>query len=123
MRFFDGDRVNLYAFPQTKHKIGCYWRPDGQIKHFEDFTLRQTEYFESKNGVWLSSAWQYDLPFKEGQYYVGVISKKDVWYGISRTLVESLGEIRNAKGELVGYCVNESMDLKNTKTGPYNNVI
>ncbi len=123
MRFNDGDRVNLYAFPQTRHKIGCYGQKDGPIQYFENFSLQQKAYFQARNGVWLASSWEYDLPIKEKKYTVDILSRQDVMYGKANTLVEALGELRNAQGELVGYCVNESMDLQVTGTGPYKNII
>ena len=123
MRFLDGDRVNLYAFPQTGHKVGSYMTKEGKTEYFDNFTVRQKSYFEAPDGSWLTCEWDYDLPIKGKKYHVTSASKEDVMISPSNTLLEGMGFIRNEKGEVVGYTANESMDIRATKTGPYKNKI
>ena len=123
MRFLDGDRINLYAFPQTGHKIGSYLNRDGKVEYFDNFTVWQKVYFEAPNGVWLASAWDYELPVKAGKYRVRSASQKDFVIGSVQTYFEGMGYIYNEKDELVGYTANESMDIKETGTGPYKSKI
>ncbi len=121
MRFFDGDRVNLYAFPQTGHKVGSYMTCSGNAEFFDNFNVYQKNYFEACDGTWLTSEWDYEIPIKNKKYHVVAVSKDDVFVSPGNTLFEGMGLIYDEKEELVGLTANESMDLRATLTGPYKN--
>lgn len=124
-RFDNGARLNLYSF-ENGHKVGTYQRPDGSLQWIDNFTVRQNGYDKAPNGQWVSFGWTYDFPINvEGStHYTVVPFSKNDWMCSSPSAVncaiEAAGQLINGvTGKQVGSSVNESMDIRILKNGPY----
>jgi len=122
-RFNDGARVNLYNF-ENAHKVGTYQKPDGSLQWIDNFTVRQDGYDKAISGQWVSFGWSYDFPVDvEGsKHYTVIPFSKNDWICSSRfCFIEGAGQlIDDTTGKHAGSSINESMDIRLLKNGPYN---
>ena len=122
-RFDNGARVNLYSF-ENAHKVGTYQKPDGSLQWLDNFTVRQNGYDKAPSGQWISAGWGYDFPINvEGSRHYTVIPFSDNdWICSPPTFcfIEGAGQlIDGMTGKHVGSSINESMDIRILKNGPY----
>lgn len=116
-RFADGDRINLYNF-EGGHRIGTYQKPDGSCQYFDDFTVYQTGYAKTPDNVWFSFGWDYDLPVKGRRYTSQPLSSKATLIAPANSFYEGLSRLLDESGNQVGWCVNESMDVRLMQNAP-----
>jgi len=122
-RFDNGARVNLYSF-ENAHKVGTYQKADGSLQWLDNFTVRQNGYDKAPSGQWVSAGWGYDFPINvEGSRHYTVIPFSDNdWICSPPTFcfIEGAGQlIDGMTGKHVGSSINESMDIRILKNGPY----
>ena len=122
-RFDNGARLNLYSF-ENGHKVGTYQKQDGSLQWIDNFTIRQNGYDKAPNGQWVSFGWSYDFPtnVEGGMHYTVVPFSKNDWIcSLSFCFIEAAGQLVNdTTGKQVGSSINESMDIRILKNGPYN---
>ena len=123
-RFDDGARVNLYNF-ENAHKVGKYQKPDGSLQWIDNFSLKQNGYDKAMNGEWVSCGWSYDFPnnVEGSRHYTVIPFSKNDWICASQSFcfIEGAGQlINNATGKHEGSSINESMEFRILKKGPYN---
>jgi hypothetical protein len=97
---------------------------DGSLQWIDNFTIRQNGYDKAPNGQWVSFGWSYDFPtnVEGGMYYTVVPFSKNDWIcSLSFCFIEAAGQLVNdTTGKQVGSSINESMDIRILKNGPYN---
>ncbi|MBV9175812.1 MAG: hypothetical protein JO297_02095 [Nitrososphaeraceae archaeon] len=122
-RFDNGARLNLYSF-ENGYKVGTYQKQDGSLQWIDNFTIRQNGYDKAPNGQWVSLGWSYDFPtnVEGGMHYTVVPFSKNDWIcSLSFCFIEAAGQLVNdTTGKQVGSSINESMDIRILKNGPYN---
>ncbi|MDF5733047.1 MAG: lipocalin-like domain-containing protein [Rhizonema sp. PD38] len=127
-RFLNGARVNLYNFANG-HQVATYQDADGYCQWINSFVVHQNNYMkipdgtDGTNGTWVSWGWSYDFPIDvEGSrnYTVKPFSELDTYVEPTNKLYEGPGHLIDDKsGAIVGYAVNESMDVKLMQNFPY----
>lgn len=117
-RFADGDRVNLYSFANG-YQVGAFQDRHGKAQYFDNFSVMPTGYTKTGNGIWLAYGWDYQLPIKDHRYHVQPLDSNDTVENPDNTFYEGLGKLLDQNGTQVGWAVNESMDLRIMKNGPY----
>lgn len=122
-RFDNGARVNLYSF-ENAYKVGTYQKADGSLQWLDNFTVRQNGYDKAPSGQWVSAGWGYDFPINvEGsRHYTVIPFNNNDWICSPLTFcfIEGAGQLINGMtGKHVGSSINESMDIRILKNGPY----
>ncbi|QZT38866.1 hypothetical protein K5X82_08175 [Halosquirtibacter xylanolyticus] len=117
MRFADGDRINLYNF-EGGYQVGTYQKHNGECEYFDNFTVFQKGYAKTPDNVWFSHGWEYELPVKGKVYCVEPLSDKNIMIAPGNSFFEGLGKLMDKEGNQVGWCVNESMDVRVMENEP-----
>lgn len=117
LRFFDNEEVMIFSFPQYKYKDATYFDKNSNVCYFDNYTY-SIENFVKKGNNWFGVGWTLELPFKEKKYRIVPLSFDDVNVSKYNAYHEGLCNIYNNRGELVGYGITETMDIKLTCTSP-----
>jgi predicted secreted hydrolase len=103
LRFFDGEEVMLFSFPQDDYRDGTYIDKAGKYRRLNDYTIKPLD-FTTAGGNKFSFGWQVELKdTKEVEYTI--IPKIDGQLNLF--YFELLADIKDKKGRNVGYCVVE----------------
>jgi hypothetical protein len=112
----------IFSFPQYGYKDASYFDREGKIQYFDNYSY-SIENFVRKGDNWFGIGWTIELPIKEKKYRIVPISFDDITRSKLNVYYEGLCHIYNDKGELTGYGILETMDIKLTRTSPENNTI
>lgn len=107
LRFFDGEEIMLFGFPETGFTGATYIRSNGNTEYFRGFTY-QTAGWQQYRGKTFGLGWELDLPVKEGRYHVVPLYDRDFNPNVIHHYWEGLCAIYTYDYQLVGYCVTET---------------
>ena len=103
MRFFDGEEVMLFSFPQDGYRDGTYIGKSGEYRRLSDYSINPSGFTEAA-GQKFSFGWEVDLKtVKEGRY--SIVPKMDGQLNLF--YYEMVADIQDEQGKHVGYCVVE----------------
>lgn len=103
LRFFDNEEIMLFSFPQDGYQDGTYIDRSGNYHRLNQYTITPLDFTEA-GGKKFSCGWKVNLnSLKDGEYEIIPImdGQMNLFY------FELLAEIRDIKGDKVGYCVTE----------------
>lgn len=103
LRFFDGEEVMLFSFPQDNYQDGTYIEKSGSYRRLNDYTITPLG-FTQASGKKFSCGWKVDLRDIKGGKYT-IVPKLDGQLNLF--YFELLADIMNKSGQVVGYCVVE----------------
>lgn len=103
MRFFDGEEVMLFSFPQDDYRDGTYIEKSGIYRRLNAYVISPLGFTEA-GGKKFSCGWKVEMKdIKEEQYTI--IPKMDGQLNLF--YLELLADIKDKDGKNVGYCVVE----------------
>lgn len=116
IRFFDDEEMMLFTFPQVPgggYFDGTFISKDGTGGRFNDYTIQQTGYTTFEGSRW-STGWHLSCCKKEKEYFIEPIQEGHMNFAY----FEEVCYVKNAKGEIVGYCFAELLPgvLNNPET-------
>lgn len=117
-RFGDGDRLNTYNFAGG-YQVCTYQTAEGITTNYPEFKVIQNGYLRTPMNNWVSWGWDYVVPVKDGFYKLIPLSDKNIILNGDNTFFEGLSKVMDKNGELVGWAVTESMDIRKMQNSPY----
>jgi len=103
LRFFDGEEVMLFSFPQDNYRDGTYIEKSGNYKRLDDYRITLLGFTEA-GGKKFSCGWKVEIKnIKDMEYKI--IPKIDGQLNLF--YFELLADIIDKRGKHVGYCVVE----------------
>jgi predicted secreted hydrolase len=103
LRFFDGDEVMLFSFPQDNYQDGTYIEQSGNFRRLTDYQITPLGFTEA-GGKKFSCGWQVEMrSIKDVEYTI--IPKIDGQLNLF--YFELLADIKDKDSNDVGYCVVE----------------
>jgi predicted secreted hydrolase len=103
MRFFDGEEVMLFSFPQDDYRDGTYIEKSGISRQLNVYTITPLGFIEA-GGKKYSCGWSVHMNnIKDEQYTI--IPKIDGQLNLF--YFELLADVKDRSGKNVGYCVVE----------------
>lgn len=122
-RFDSGARLNFYNFQANDHQVVAYQRADGSVQRIDQVVVHQLGYTRTPRGVWVACGWRYEFPLEvEGSrvFRVEPFNPTDHARSGPIEFFEGAGRlIDETSGRQVGISVNESMDIRYLRNGPY----
>jgi predicted secreted hydrolase len=105
MRFFDGEEIMLFAFPQDDYYDGTSIEKSGKYRRLNDYAIQPLG-FTQAGGYKFSNGWKVTMKGVKDEEYTltPVIDGQFNLY-----FFELLAEIRDQRGALAGYAVVELM--------------
>ena len=104
-RFFDGEEIMLFPFPNTGYKDGTYIKKDGQYERLNDFTYEPLGFIiEPTTGYKFSYGWKFSIPNIKGEEYL-LKPRVDGQFNVA--FYELIADIYDKNNDLVGYCIIE----------------
>lgn len=103
MRFFDNEEVMLFSFPQSHYQDGTFISKDGKYKRLNDYDIVPLGFTEA-GGHKFSLGWKVKMKDVKDEEYT-IIPKMDGQLNL--TYYELLADVKDKKGDTVGYCVVE----------------
>ena len=103
MRFFDGEEVMLFSFPQDNYHDGTYIEKSGNYRRLNDYQITTTG-FTTAGGQKYSFGWKVNLKNIKGEEYT-IVPKIDGQLNLF--YFELAADIVDKEGKKVGYCVVE----------------
>lgn len=103
MRFFDGEEVMLFSFPQDDYQDGTYIDQTGTYQRLNDYSITPLGFTEAA-GKKFSSGWRVTFKGMKDESYE-IIPKMEGQLNLF--YYELLADIRDKDGQTVGYCVTE----------------
>lgn len=103
LRFFDGEEVMLFSFPQDNYQDGTYIEKTGSYRRLNEYTITPLGFTEA-SGKKFSCGWQVELPGLKDELY-RIVPKTDGQLNLF--YYELLADIQDKNGKVVGYCVVE----------------
>jgi predicted secreted hydrolase len=103
MRFFNGEEIMLFSFPQDDYQDGTFINKEGGYQRLNDYVIEPTAFTEAK-GKKFSNGWQVTFKGIKDEAY-DIIPKMEGQLNLF--YYELLADIKNKQGETVGYCVTE----------------
>jgi predicted secreted hydrolase len=103
LRFFDGEEVMLFSFPQDNYQDGTYIEKSGSYRRLKDYQITPLGFTEA-SGKKFSCGWKVTMAgIKDGEYTIvpKIDGQLNLFY------YELLADIKNKDGKEVGYCVVE----------------
>lgn len=103
LRFFDGEEVMLFSFPQDNYQDGTYIEKSGSYRRLNDYKITPLGFTEA-SGKKFSCGWEVEMKgVKDGEYTIvpKIDGQLNLFY------FELLAEIKDKGGNNVGYCVVE----------------
>ena len=117
MRFFDDEEIMLFSFPQDNYHDGTFIDKSGKYRRLNNYGIEPLGFTEA-GGYKFSNGWKLTIKgVKEEEYTIApkIAGQFNLFF------FELLAEIKNKKGELVGYCVTELLPgVYNEKTKSIN---
>lgn len=114
LRFFDGEEVMLFSFPQDDYQDGTYITKSGNYNRLVDYEITPLDFTEAR-GNRFSYGWAVNLKnIKQGKYTIipKTSGQLNFFY------FELLAEIKDGSGETVGQCFVELLPGVYNKTKP-----
>jgi predicted secreted hydrolase len=103
LRFFDGEEVMLFSFPQDNYQDGTYIEKSGSYRRLNDYVITTLGFTEA-GGKKFSFGWKLEMKnIKQEQYTI--IPKIDGQLNLF--YFELVADIKDMDGKEVGYCVVE----------------
>lgn len=118
LRFFDDEEVMLFTFNDSSFNDGTYITADGRRTRLNDYKIERTK-VTTFNGMKWSAGWKIYLGIKEDEYIIEPVQEGHINFAY----FEELCYVKNASGELKGYCFAELLPGilnkadESTKTG------
>lgn len=103
MRFFDGEEVMLFSFPQDDYQDGTYIEKSGDYRRLNEYNIKPLGFTEAA-GQKFSFGWEVDLKGIKGGLYK-MVPKMDGQLNLF--YYEMVADIQDEKGKHVGYCMVE----------------
>ena len=103
MRFFDGEEVMLFSFPQDDYQDGTYIEKTGNYRRLNDYTISPLGFTEA-GGKKFSCGWNVEIKNVKDEEY-RIVPKMDGQLNLF--YFELLADIQDKSGKDVGYCVVE----------------
>lgn len=103
LRFFDGEEIMLFTFPQDDYVDGTYIGKAGDYRRLNEYVVAPLGFTEA-GGYKFSSGWRLTMKgVKEEEYTLTPLMDGQ----FNLFFYELLAEITNRDGQLVGYCFVE----------------
>ena len=103
LRFFDGEEVMLFSFPQDDYQDGTYIENSGSFRRLTDYSITPLGFTEA-GGKKFSCGWKVELKGVKDEKY-SIIPKMEGQLNLF--YFELLADIMDKRGKKVGYCVVE----------------
>jgi predicted secreted hydrolase len=103
MRFFDGEEIMLFSFPQDDYQDGTYIEQSGCYRRMNDYSITPLG-FKEAGGNKYSFGWKVEMKGVKGEEYT-ILPKIDGQLNLF--YYELLADVIDKSGEKVGYCVVE----------------
>lgn len=103
LRFFDGEEIMLFSFPQDDYRDGTYIEESGRSSRLNDYSITPLGFTEA-GGKKFSCGWKVEIPNIKGGEYT-LIPKMEGQLNL--TYFELLADVMDKNGKKVGYCVVE----------------
>lgn len=102
MRFYDGEEIMLFNFPQCGYSDGTYIKANSACERLNDYAMKPLGFVENK-GYKFSCGWELSLPVKDKKYkIVPVIDGQ-----LNLAYYEQLCYVYDSQGNEVGLCFTE----------------
>lgn len=103
LRFFDGEEMMLFSFPQDDYRDGTYIFRDGSYRRLNGYSITPLD-FTTANEIRFSCKWQVEIPgVKDERYTIVPLAEGQ----INLAYYELLAGIYDRDGNLVGNCFVE----------------
>lgn len=103
LRFFDGEEIMLFSFPQDHYQDGTFIEKTGNYRRLNEYKVTPLGFTEA-GGKTFSFGWKVEMEnIKDGEYTI--IPKIDGQLNL--TYFELLADVQDREGKTVGYCVVE----------------
>lgn len=117
LRFFDGEEIMLFTFPQDNYRDGTFIGKTGDYRRLNAYTVTPLGFTEA-GGYKFSKGWQINMPGVKDEEYT-LRPKLDGQFNLF--FYELLAEIVDSNGSVVGYCVVELLPgVYNKKLNSFN---
>lgn len=103
LRFFDGEEIMLFSFPQDNYRDGTYIEKSGKFRRLNDYEITPLGFTEA-GGKKFSCSWKVEIEGVKGEKYT-IIPKMDGQLNLF--YFELLADVKDKSGNNVGYCVVE----------------
>ncbi len=103
MRFFDGEEIMLFSFPQDNYYDGTFIDKSGKYRRLNNYTIEPLD-FTKAGGYKFSNGWKLTMKDVKDEEYT-ITPKIDGQFNLF--FFELLAEIKDKNGQLVGYSVTE----------------
>jgi predicted secreted hydrolase len=114
LRFFDGEEVMLFSFPQDDYRDGTVIEKSGSYRRLNDYKITPLGFTEA-GGKKFSCGWKVELKgIKAGEYTITpkIEGQLNLFY------YELLADITDQSGRNAGYCVVELLPGVYNETNP-----
>jgi predicted secreted hydrolase len=103
LRFFDGEEIMLFSFPQDDYRDGTYIEKSGSYRRLNEYKITPLGFTET-GGKKYSCGWKVEMKnIKDAEYMI--IPKIDGQLNLF--YFELLADVMDKSGTSVGYCVVE----------------
>jgi predicted secreted hydrolase len=103
LRFFDDEEVMLFSFPQSDYQDGTYIDKEGNYRRLNEYNIMPLGFTEA-GGHKFSLGWKVEMKGVKDEEYT-ITPKMDGQ--VNLTYYELLADVKDNKGNTVGYCVVE----------------
>ena len=103
LRFFDGEEVMLFSFPQDNYQDGTYIEHSGSYRRLNEYSITTLGFTEA-SGKKFSFGWKVELPDVKDVHY-DIVPKIDGQLNLF--YYELVADIKDKDGNNVGYCFVE----------------
>lgn len=103
LRFFDGEEIMLFSFPQSDYQDGTYIDAKGGHGRLTQYKITPLDFVYPDGKTKYSFSWEVSLGVKDGYYKITPLSKGQMNIGY----FELLALITDKEGKEVGYCFVE----------------
>lgn len=103
LRFFDGEEIMLFSFPQDDYRDGTYIRRDGSYCRLNNYSIEALD-FTVANEIRFSCKWKVNMPgIRQEEYTIVPLADGQ----INLAYFELLAGIYDREGNLKGHCFVE----------------
>lgn len=114
LRFFDGEEIMLFSFPQNNYRDGTYIEESGNFRRLNEYEITPLGFTEA-GGKKFSCGWKVEMKNIKDEEYT-IIPKMDGQLNLF--YFELLADVRNKNGNIVGFCVVELLPGVYNETNP-----
>lgn len=105
MRFFDGEEIMLFAFPQDNYFDGTYIEKNGGYRQLNNYQITPLGFTEAA-GNKFSFGWKVEMKGTKDEAYT-IVPKIDGQLNLF--YYELLADVKDKDGNNVGYCMMENL--------------